>query len=133
MQIPPPPPPLEFLEQAIRDKITFSCSDDRSKLKLYDEGATLSVTRAIEIMSLREATTRELQEFKTVAIDSVHSPTDQQKKFQGRPCGYCSKVHPPGKEKLPRRSFPVVTKARKLATFQLSAEALVLPKRTRWM
>ena len=28
---------------------------------------------------------------------------------------------------------PVVTNARKLATFQLSAEVLVLPKQTRWI
>ena len=68
---------------------------------MYDEGATLSVTIAIEIMSLREATTRELQESKTAAIDSVHSPTDQQKKNSWKACGYCSKVYPPAKRNCP--------------------------------
>lgn len=52
--------PSEFLEQVIRDKTSFSRSDYCSKLKLRDEGATLSVKIAIEILFFREATTREL-------------------------------------------------------------------------
>ena len=31
----------EFHEQVIRDKVTFSCTDDHSKFKLYDQGADL--------------------------------------------------------------------------------------------
>ena len=35
--------PDTFREQAVRDKITFSCGDYSSKLKLYDQGATLNL------------------------------------------------------------------------------------------
>ena len=54
--------PKEFNEQAIRDKVTFSCTDDHSKLKLYDQGAELSLKKAIQIVSLKEVTNQELQE-----------------------------------------------------------------------
>ena len=54
--------PADFLEQAVRDKLTFSCTEDSYKLKLYDEGADLSLEKATKILSLKEATKRELQE-----------------------------------------------------------------------
>lgn len=31
--------PVDFYEQAVRDKLTFSCKEDSYKLKLYDQGA----------------------------------------------------------------------------------------------
>ena len=78
--------PKEFHEQAIRDKITFSCTEDHSKLKLYDQGATLSLEKAIQILSLKEATTQELHESKSAQIEAV----------QLRKCEYCNLAHPPG-------------------------------------
>ena len=54
--------PADFYEQAVRDKLTFSCREDNYKLKLYDDGATLSLDKAVKILSLKEATKRELQE-----------------------------------------------------------------------
>ena len=54
--------PADFYEQAVRDKLTFSCKEDNYKLKLYDEGAALSLEKAVKILSLKEATKRELQE-----------------------------------------------------------------------
>ena len=63
--------PADFYEQAIRDKLTFSCREDTYKLKLYDEGAALSLEKAVKILSLKEATKRELQESKTEEIESV--------------------------------------------------------------
>ena len=56
--------PADFYEQAVRDKLTFSCKEDNYKLKLYDQGATLSLENAVKILSLKEATKRELQESK---------------------------------------------------------------------
>lgn len=56
--------PADFYEQAVRDKLTFSCKEDNYKPKLYDEGATLSLQKAVEIFSLKEITKRELQESK---------------------------------------------------------------------
>jgi len=35
--------PADFYEQAVRDKLTFSCKEDNYKLKLYDKGAALSL------------------------------------------------------------------------------------------
>ena len=63
--------PADFYEQAVRDKLTFSCKEDNYKLKLYDEGAALSLKKAVKILSLKEATKRELQESKTAEIESV--------------------------------------------------------------
>ena len=62
--------PADFYEQAVRDKLTFSCKEDTYKLKLYDEGAALSLEKAVKILSLKEATKRELQESKTAEIQS---------------------------------------------------------------
>ena len=55
----------------MRDKHTFSCKEDSYKLKLYDQGAALSLENTVKIQSLKEATKRELQESKTVEIESV--------------------------------------------------------------
>ena len=63
--------PANFYEQAVRDKLTFSCKEDNYKLKLYDEGATLSLEKVVKILSLKEATKHELQESKTAEIESV--------------------------------------------------------------
>ena len=107
--------PADFYEQGVRDKLTFSCKEDNYKLKLYDEGAALSLEKAAKILSLKEATKRELQESKTAVIESViprgnrpdpHAGQDteqrnqrdsKRKAFQtsGRNCGYCNRRHPP--------------------------------------
>ena len=63
--------PTDFYEQAVRDKLTVSCKEDTYKLKLYDEGTALSLEKAVKILSLKEATKRELQESKTAEIESV--------------------------------------------------------------
>ena len=90
-------------------------------LKLYDEGAALSLEKAVKNLSLKEATKRELQESKTPEIESVtprgNRPdliTDQdteqrtqrdfkRKPFQmsGRNCGYCNRRHAPGRRNCP--------------------------------
>lgn len=62
--------PADFYEQAVRDKLTFSCKEDNYKLKLYDEGATPSLEKAVKILSLKEERKRELQESKTPEIES---------------------------------------------------------------
>ena len=61
--------PANFCKQAIRGKLTFFCKEDNYKLKLYDEGATLSLEKAVKILSLKKATNRELQEQKTAQIE----------------------------------------------------------------
>ena len=63
--------PESFRDQAIRDKLTFSCHDDSIKLKLYDEGASLQLDKVIKLLSLREATSKELKETKSSTIDHV--------------------------------------------------------------
>ena len=113
--------PADFYEQAVRDKLTFSCKEDNYKLKLYDEGAALSLEKAVKILSLKEATKRELQESKTAEIESITPRGNRQdpyagqdteqrnqrdfkrKPFQtsGRNCGYCNCRHPPGKKNCP--------------------------------
>ena len=55
----------------MREKLTFSCKEDSYKLKLYDQGAAPSLENTVKILSLREATRRELQESKTTEIESV--------------------------------------------------------------
>ena len=104
----------DIYEQAVRDKLTFSCKEDNYKLKLYDEGAALSLEKAVKTLSLKEATKRELQESKTAEIERVtrrgnrpdpHSGQDteqrnqrdsKRKAFQtsGRNCGHCNRRHP---------------------------------------
>ena len=121
--------PAAFLEQAIRDKITFTCTQDHAKLKLYDEGASLSLEKAIQILSLKEATSNELQESKTATIDFVkqqqHGRHPRRRPWQGqgekkydkeknakqygqpanrdqnKMCGYCGTQHTYGKKNCP--------------------------------
>ena len=62
--------PFDFYEQAVRDKLTFSCKEDSYNLKVYDQGAALSLENTVKILSLKEATKR-VQESKTAEIESV--------------------------------------------------------------
>ena len=55
----------------MRDKLTFFCMEDSYKLKLFDKEAACSLENTVKILSLREATKRELQESKTAEIESV--------------------------------------------------------------
>ena len=63
--------PVDFYEKAVRDKLTFFCMEDSYKLKLFDKEAACSLENTVKILSLREATKRELQESKTAEIESV--------------------------------------------------------------
>ena len=81
----------EFHKQAIRDKITFSCTNGPSKLKLYNQGADLSLEKAIQILSLKETSRIELQESNSATIDAIGS----------KGCGNCNLEHPPGKRFCP--------------------------------
>ena len=105
----------------MRDKLTFSCKKDSYKLKLYDQGAALSLENTVKILSLKEATKRELQESKTAEIESVtqrdskpypqtmNNPQrgpksySRRRSFQpsSRNCGYCNRQHPPGRRNCP--------------------------------
>ncbi|XP_048579732.1 uncharacterized protein LOC125561017 [Nematostella vectensis] len=105
--------PPEF--QAIRDKLTFSCVDDRSKLKLHEEGAGLSLDKTITILSMKEASSRELQESKTATIERVglrapgktapqyaqRSETKSKRRQPPNRCGYCGRDHPRDKINCP--------------------------------
>ena len=114
--------PEAFKQQAIRDKITFSCTEDHAKLKLYDEGAALSLEKAMKILSLKEATSQELKESKTASIDFVHkgekvhnpkggqkwkqyknksNPAQPPRGQESKKCGYCDTKHTPGKKHCP--------------------------------
>ena len=114
--------PADFYEQGVNDKPTFSCKEDNYKLKLYDEGAPLSLENVVKILSLKEATKRVfVQESKTAEIESVtplgNKPsliTDQdteqrnqrdskKKSFQtnGWNCGYYNRRHAPGRRNCP--------------------------------
>ena len=110
--------PDAYKEQAIRDKLTFCCIDDGTKLRLYDQGAELTLQKAITIMSLREATSQELRESKTASIDVVQKkPTYNKRrsnnygsnnhgdhrtsKQPANNCGYCGKSHNRGVKYCP--------------------------------
>ncbi|XP_014668933.1 PREDICTED: uncharacterized protein K02A2.6-like [Priapulus caudatus] len=111
--------PEQFHEQAIRDNLTFSCADDGAKLKLYDQGARLSLEKAFQVLSMREATSQELKESKTASIEAVrYQPPRVSQKTpwrkgniydkirkntpqQGVRCGYCDRSHPFGKRNCP--------------------------------
>ncbi|KAL9966709.1 hypothetical protein ACROYT_G024825 [Oculina patagonica] len=64
-------------EQAVKDKLTFSYKEDNYKLKLYDDGAALSLEKAVKTLPLKKATTRELRESKIAEIESVTLRVDQ--------------------------------------------------------
>ena len=109
--------PPAFHEQAVRDKITFACTEDSTKLKLYDAGAAadLSLDNAIQILLLKEATYSELRESKTARIDYVKRKqgyvskrttqfVDQRDKHTlkvNKICGYCNTHHVCGKKNCP--------------------------------
>ena len=104
--------PPAFHEQAMRDKITFPRTEDSAKLKLYDEGADLSLDNAIQILSVKEATHRELRKSKTASIDYVKRKqgyvskrttqfVDQRDKHTlkvNKRCGYCNTHYIYGKK-----------------------------------
>ena len=52
--------PAMYMNQAVRDKLTFSCTDEAAKSKLYDVGSDLTLDRAIEILYQKETTKYEL-------------------------------------------------------------------------
>ena len=96
---------------------------DSYKLKLYDEGAVLSLDRTIQILTPKEGTKHELQESKTAEIESItkqeiapygrngtYKGNEQDSKkvpFQsrGKNWKYCNCHHPPG-----RRNCPAATR-----------------------
>lgn len=105
----------EFHEQAIREKITFSCTNDPSKLKLYDQGADLCLEKAIQILSLKETSRLELQGSNSATIDAIRS----------KGCGNCNLEHPPGKKVLSSsQTHAFVWNAGKLGTALLFAVVL---------
>ena len=95
--------PPDYAEQAVRDKVTFSCTEDSAKLKLYDVGADLSLDNAIRILALKEATKFELRETKSASIDSVRQKYVHKRKGDqtyhnashkhDKLCGYCNTKH----------------------------------------
>ena len=42
--------PPEYMNQAVKDKLTFLCMDEAAKSKLYDIGSDLTLDRAIKIL-----------------------------------------------------------------------------------
>ena len=99
--------PDEFRDEAIRDKLVFSCRDDSTKLKLYDAGAALTVEKAIQIISLKEATKIELQESKSSSIEAVSASHESKESKpwkrstnngSRKTCDWCCRVHRFGKE-----------------------------------
>lgn len=110
--------PDVYREQAVRDKLTFCCLDDSTKLRLYDQGADLTLPKAITIISLHEATSQELRESKTASIDVVQKKSAHNKrrsinygnknhsdnrtcKQPTSNCGYCGKNHNRGIKNCP--------------------------------
>ena len=110
--------PDVYREQAVRDKLTFCCLDDSTKLRLYDQGADLTLPKAITIISLHEATSQELRESKTASIDVVQKKSAYNKrrstnyvnknhsdnrtcKQPTSNCGYCGKNHNRGIKNCP--------------------------------
>ena len=103
--------PQTYMDQAVRDKLTFSCTDQSAKSKLYDVGAELTLERTVEILYQKETTRYELQESKSANIDVVHSkakkkpnPSKTEKKRNTGDiikCGYCGTEHQKGKKNCP--------------------------------
>ena len=106
--------PATYMNQAVRDKLTFSWTDEAAKSKLYDVGSDLTLDRAIEILT----TKYELQESKSAHIDEVKSKAKKKTSqgSQSKPaakqyksgtqgdkveCGYCGGNHPKGKKNCP--------------------------------
>ena len=128
--------PADFYEQAVRDKLAFSCKEDTYKLKLYDKGAAFSLEKAVKILSLKEATKREWQESKTSEVESViprrNRPdliTDPQRDFKRRPfqmsgrnCGYCNRQHAPGRRNCPAADMQC-SKCNKMGHFPIMCKS----------
>ena len=103
--------PPDYAEQAVRDKVTFSCTEDSAKLKLYDVGADLSLDNAIRILALKEAIKFELRETKSASTDSVRQKYVHKRKGDqtyhnashkhDKLCGYCNTKHEYGKTNCP--------------------------------
>ena len=103
--------PQAYIEQAIRDKLTFSCTDESSKAKLYDVGAGLTLDRTVEILYQKETTRYELRESKSANIDVVHSrakkktssskSAERVRTSDKTKCGYCGGEHLKGKKNCP--------------------------------
>ena len=110
--------PATYMNQAVRDKLTFSCTDEAAKSKLYNVGSGLTLDRAIEILYQKETTKYELQESKSAHIDVVKSKAKKKTSqgSQSKPaakqyksgtqgdkveCGYCGGNHPKGKKNCP--------------------------------
>ena len=49
------------MNQVVRYKLTFSCTDEAAKSKLYNVGSDLTLNRAIEILYQKETTKYEPQ------------------------------------------------------------------------
>ena len=47
--------PTDFYEQAVRDRLTFSCREESYKLKFYDQAAAISLENSVKTLSLKEA------------------------------------------------------------------------------
>ena len=137
-----PPNPADFYEQAVRDKLTFSCKEDNYKLKLYGEEAALSLEKAVKILSLKEATKLELQESKTAEIESVtprgnrlgpnpDQDTEQrnQRNSKSKPFHtsdrnffYCNCRHPPGRRNCPAANTRC-SKCNKMGHFPITCKS----------
>ena len=74
--------PDTYMNQADRDKLTFSCTDEAAKSIFYDVGSDLMLDRAIEILYQKETTKFKLQESKSAHIDVVKSKS-KKKTSQG--------------------------------------------------
>ena len=105
--------------------MTFSCTEDSAKLKLYDVGADLSLDNAIRILALKEATKFELRETKSASIDSVRQKYVHKRKGDqtyhnashkhDKLCGYCNTIY-------------ISTSAAKLTVRQPKANAISVRK-----
>ena len=87
----------------------------------------------MNILSLKQATKRELQESKTAEIESVtqrgskpdpHTMNNPQRgpgSFQpsSRNCGYCNRQHPPGRRNCPAAADTLCNKCNKLGNFPI--------------
>ena len=105
----------------MRDNFAFSCKEDSYKLKLFDQRDALSLENTVKILSLKEATRRELQESTTAEIESVtqrdskpdpltmnnpqRGPKSDSRRQSfppsNRNCGYGNRQHPPERRNCP--------------------------------
>ena len=94
--------PATYMNQAVRDKLTFSCTEEAAKSKLYDVGSGLTLDRAIEILYQNVVKSKAK---KKTSQGSQSKPAAKQYKSgtQGDKveCGYCGGNHPKGKKNCP--------------------------------